>query len=178
MADGKTLTANASITLAGTDNSTLSLAGNLTTSGAFASTVTFTNTTTVTFPTTGTLATLAGTETLTNKRVTPRVVTDGSTTGTLTPTGDTADQYQMLGLTGSVTIAAPSGTPTAGQKLILRLKDNGTGRALTWTTSSTGFRAVGVTLPTTTVASKNIYVGSIWNATDSFWDAVSVTSEA
>ena len=118
------------------------------------------------------------TQTLTNKRVSPRVVTDGSTSGTLTPTSDTADQYQMLGLTGSVTIAAPSGTPTAGQKLILRLKDNGTGRALTWTTSSTGFRAVGVTLPTTTVASKNIYVGSIWNATDSFWDAVSVTSEA
>lgn len=41
--------------------STLVLAGNLTTSGAFASTFTMTGTTNVTFPTSGTLATTAGT---------------------------------------------------------------------------------------------------------------------
>lgn len=41
--------------------SALSLAGNLTTSGAFASTFTMTNTTSVTFPTSGTLATTANT---------------------------------------------------------------------------------------------------------------------
>lgn len=70
IANGKTLTANASITLAGTDSSILSLAGNLTTSGAFATTLTATATTTLTLPTTGTLATLAGAETLTGKKVT------------------------------------------------------------------------------------------------------------
>jgi len=48
---------------------TITLGGNLTTSGAFAATLTLTNTTTVTFPTTGTLATLAGAEALTNKSV-------------------------------------------------------------------------------------------------------------
>ncbi len=154
---------------------TITLGGNLTTSGAFASTFTMTNTTTVTFPTTGTLATLAGTETFTNKRISPRVVTDGSTSGTLTPTSDTADQYQMLGLTGSVTIAAASGTPTAGQPLILRFKDNGTGRSLTWNAI---YVPVGVTLPTTTVANKLIYVGMRWNATSSQWDVLAVSSEA
>jgi hypothetical protein len=81
----------------------------------------------------------------------------------------------MLGLTGSVTIATPSGTPTTKQKLILRLKDNGTGRGLTWNAT---YIAVGVTLPTTTVASKITYVGCIYNATDVQWDVVSVTTQA
>jgi len=48
---------------------TITLGGNLTTSGAFALTLTQTATTNVTLPTTGTLATLAGTETFTNKTI-------------------------------------------------------------------------------------------------------------
>lgn len=54
---------------------TITLGGNLTTSGAFATTLTATATTSVTLPTTGTLATLAGTETLTNKTLTSPVLT-------------------------------------------------------------------------------------------------------
>jgi hypothetical protein len=50
----KTLTVNNSYTLSGADV-TLSLAGNLTTSGAFATTLTTTGTTSVTLPTSGTL---------------------------------------------------------------------------------------------------------------------------
>jgi len=46
---------------------TITLGGNLTTAGAFASTFTMTAATGVTFPTTGTLATLAGAEAFTNK---------------------------------------------------------------------------------------------------------------
>lgn len=48
---------------------TITLGGNLTTSGAFATTLTATNTTTITMPTTGTLATLAGSEVLTTKTI-------------------------------------------------------------------------------------------------------------
>jgi hypothetical protein len=53
---------------------TITLGGNLTTSGAHATTLTTTGTTGVTLPTTGTLATLAGTETFSNKTLTASVL--------------------------------------------------------------------------------------------------------
>jgi hypothetical protein len=116
-------------------------------------------------------------QTLTNKRVTPRI---GSVTSasTITPTGDSSDQYNVTALAVPASVAAPSGTPTDGQKLILRLEDDGTARALTWTTTSGAYRAIGTTLPTTTVATKTTYVGCIYNATDVFWDVVAVTTQA
>jgi len=53
---------------------TILLGGNLTLSGAFSLTLTQTATTNVTLPTTGTLATLAGTETFTNKTLTSPII--------------------------------------------------------------------------------------------------------
>lgn len=103
----------------------------------------------------------------------PKVQTVTSAT-TISPSCDTADLYTVTALAAAATIAAPSGTPVEGQRLVLRFKDNGTARALTWTTSSGGYRAVGVLLPSTTNASKTTYVGCIYNSTDSFWDVVAV----
>ena len=60
----------------------ISTAGAFTTSGAYALTLTQTAATSVTLPTTGTLATLAGSEALTNKTVNGLTIT--STNGTLT----------------------------------------------------------------------------------------------
>lgn len=70
----------------GVNNSgkTITLGGNLVTSGAFATTLTVTNTTNVTLPTTGTLATLAGTETFTNKTLTSPTINSGAISGTFT----------------------------------------------------------------------------------------------
>ena len=65
---GVLLGANGGTGVANTSK-TITLGGNLTTSGAFATTLTSTGTTTVTLPTTGTLSTLAGSETLTNKTI-------------------------------------------------------------------------------------------------------------
>jgi len=83
-------------------------------------------------------------------------------------------------LANALTISADANTaPADGQRMMFRFKDNGTARALTWTTGSTNsFRVVGVTLPTTTVASKLLYVGCIYNAADSRWDAIAVGQEA
>lgn len=109
----------------------------------------------------------------------PRVVSiTGASGGTLTPTGDTADQYNITELGATATIAIPSGTPVSGQKLVIRVKDNGTARALIWTTTSGGYRAIGVTLPTSTVISKTMYIGCVYNSTDSYWDVIAVLSEA
>jgi hypothetical protein len=107
------------------------------------------------------------------------VTITGAAGGNITPTSDTTNQYTITALGAAATFLAPSGTPIDGQKLTIRIKDNGTARALTWTTGSTGsFRVVGVTLPTTTVASKLLYVGCIYNSADSRWDAIAVGQEA
>jgi hypothetical protein len=90
------------------------------------------------------------------------------------------DEYAITLLANALTINADANaSPADGQKMLFRFKDNGTARALTWTTGATNaFRAVGVTLPTTTVASKIVYVGCVYNSADSRWDAVAVSQEA
>lgn len=112
-------------------------------------------------------------QTMTNKRITKRVTTTASTT-TPTPNADTTDQYQITALAGDATFGAPTGTPTNGQGLIIRIKDNGTARALAW---NSAYRAIGILLPSTTVLGKTLYLGFVYNSADSKWDCVAVQQE-
>lgn len=88
-------------------NRTLTLAGNLTTVGAYAVSLTATANTSVTLPTTGTLATLAGTETLTNKTITGAAISTGSINNT--PIGATtrnSGAFTTLAANAAVTMTA------------------------------------------------------------------------
>ena len=119
------------------------------------------------------ISTLTGTETLTNKSITQRVGT--ITSGTPAPNADTQDVYTVTALATGVTVSAPTGTPTEYQSLMLRFKDNGTARSIGWNAI---YRAIGVTLPTTTVVGKTLYVGCRYNSADSKWDVLAVGQEA
>jgi hypothetical protein len=128
-------------------------------------------------PAIGSTTPAAGTFSLiSSTRINPRV-TNITSSSTITPPSDTVDQYSVTALAVPATVAIPSGTAVAGQKLIIRIKDDGTARALTWTTSAGGYRVIGSTLPTTTVANKVVYIGCIYNATESFWDVVAVAQQ-
>jgi len=88
---------------------TITLGGNLTTSGAFATTLTATATTAVTLPVTGTLATLAGSETLTNKSVNGVTLTAAGTATTfLAGTGSYTAPFTLTttGTSGAATFTS------------------------------------------------------------------------
>lgn len=133
-------------------------------------------TTSLTAPS-GTIVGTTDTQTLTNKRITARSLAAANTSGAIAPNSDSFDQVNYL-LTGSSSFSNPTGTPTNGQKLAIRLYAASTQTISSWSSSSGGYRAIGVTLPTSVASTKTIYVGCIWNSTDSFWDVVAVATQA
>jgi hypothetical protein len=102
-------------------------------------------------------------------------VASASGNGTLTPTSNTCNQFNVQVTGGSVNFAAPSGSPTDGQKLIIRITDDSSLWGLTWNAI---YREIGVPLPNATVPTKTIYVGCIYNTTAAKWDVVAVTTQA
>jgi hypothetical protein len=141
-------------------------ASTLTISGNFATTLTVSGTTGVTLPTTGTLATLAGSETFTNKTLTNPTVnnyTEGvvaignsGTTQTISLTNGTV---QTVTLTGNCTFTMP--TATAGKSFILMITQDSTGGR---TATFTGVKWPGGTAPTiTTTASTGFDVISFFS---------------
>ena len=118
-------------------------------------------------------ATLTGAQTLSNKRITRRVL---SVTQAAVPTfnTDNADIISITGLAQAITSMTTNqtGTPVAGDVLIVEITDNGTARAITW---GTKFEASPVaSLPTTTVISTLLTATFRWNAATSKWRCVSV----
>lgn len=119
-------------------------------------------------------ATGNGTATFTNKRIDPRTSTT-TTTATLTPDISAFDQYNITALGTALTINAPIGTPADGDKILFRILDSGVSRTLTWNATYT---IIGTLLPPATTAGKMTYVGCIYNATNTRWDVIAVTTQA
>lgn len=122
------------------------------------------------------VVTLTNAVTLTNKRITPRVSTEASS-ATPTINTDSVDAHSITALATAITSMTTnlSGTPTNFQKLLIRIKDNGTARTIAWGAS---FEAKGVALPTTTVISKVLTVGFIYDTVTSKWGCVASAQEA
>lgn len=115
-------------------SSTITLGGNLTTSGAFASTFTMTNITNVTFPTSGTLATTSQIPS------TPISLANGGTNASLTASN--GGIFYSTGSAGAIL----SGTATANQMLL-----SGASTTPAWSTA---------TYPATTTVSQILYSSS------------------
>jgi hypothetical protein len=93
---------------------------------------------------------------------------------TVTPTFSD-DMVKITAQAAGLTLANPTGTAISGWSIVIRIKDNGTARSITY---GSQYRALGVTLPPTTVISKTLYLGMIYNSDDTKWDVVAVAQEA
>jgi len=112
---------------------------------------------------------ISSTNTLTNKRITPRT---GTTTSSATPTinTDNVDFYSITAQTVDITSFTTnlSGTPTDGQTLWIAITGTAA-RAITWGAS---FEASTVALPTTTVSTNRLDARFVWNAVTNKWRIV------
>jgi hypothetical protein len=93
---------------------------------------------------------------------------------TVTPTFSN-DLVKITAQAVGLTLANPTGTAVPGWGIVIRIKDNGSPQTITY---GSQYRAMGVTLPTTTVAGKTLYLALIYNADATKWDVVAVAQEA
>jgi len=113
---------------------TITIGGNLTTSGAFATTLTMTAATAVTLPTSGTLSTLAGTEILSNKTLTaPKIVNGGfiadANGNEAVIINTTASAVNEISIANAATATNPTISATGGDTNIgLNFIPKGTGK--------------------------------------------------
>src|SRR5215212_9819217 len=83
-----------------------------------------------------------------------------ASSGTPAPIGFAKrNTYTLTALAAAALFSAPSGTPVDGNVLTIRVKDNGTARALTWNAIYRSLDTTNLPLPSTTVVSKWLYLG-------------------
>lgn len=145
---GKKLSVSNTITLAGTDS------------------------TTITFQWTDTYVGRTTTDTLTNKRITRRVLALSANSATPSINTDSYDVVHITSQTAAITSFTTNltGTPVDGDTLRISV----TGTAAVALTFWTSFEASTVALPTTTVGTTRLDIGFMWNTETSKWRCVAV----
>lgn len=119
---------------------------------------------------------LTATQTLTNKRITQRISTEVSS-ATPTINTDAVDCHSITALATNITSMTTnlSGTPTNFQRLMVRIKDDGNSRSITWGAS---FEAKGVSLPTITTPNKTLHIGFQYDTVSAKWGCIAAVNEA
>lgn len=132
-----------------------------------------TSTGALTIATAGTdYVTPTGTETLTNKTITSRVVASTADTTPVAINSGTTDMATLIYTTAAttVTFSAPSGSPVNGQKLIIRIRTTNV-QTLAWNAVFAG--GTSTSLPTASSGSSKFdYFGFIYNDTVSKWQLI------
>jgi cytoskeletal protein CcmA (bactofilin family) len=85
-------------------------------------------------------------------------------------------QYNVTALDRPLTIAITTSLsmPLDGQRLIIRIRDNGAvANSLNYTTGVGQLREVGLALPLLTILGRVLYIGAIYNQSENYWDVLS-----
>jgi len=119
-------------------------------------------------------------QTVTNKRIQPRV--DPTTSGNLTPDVSLYDFYTRTQGGGSITFGAPIGTPVNGEVITFRIKNTSTTTSITFSWNSIYRAIVASALPASLGYSSTAgyisvaHYGFKYNAADSKWEYIAVAS--
>ena len=103
------------------------------------------------------------------QRATLYKVINETSSATPTPDADNCEQYNLNALAAGAVFAAPTGTPYDGQRLLIRIKDDGTQRTLSFNAI---YRFVGVSAPVETNIGKVLYLDCRYNSYDTKWDVI------
>jgi len=87
----------------------------------------------------------------------------------------TVDFIAITAQNTSLFFSNPQSGFSQGQALMIRIKDDGTARGITYDTK---YRAVGVNLPSTTVIGKTVYLGFLYNATEDKFDCIGISQQS
>lgn len=102
----------------------------------------------------------------------PLIQTLSNAAGSVTPSTVNTETHWVTSATGTITVNNPTGTPYAGQKIILRVKTSGGAETYAFGTQYRGSTNQG--LPSTSSNNKWDYLGFEWNETDSKWDLIAL----
>ena len=114
---------------------------------------------------------ISATQTITNKRITKRIIAYSANATTYSINTDSYDVAHITAQTETITSIATTGTPVDGDTL--RISITGTA-AVPFTLSSTNFESSTVSLSTTTAGTARLDMGFFWNSETSKWRQVAV----